>query len=1152
MPLTDQAARTTIRTSFDHNIVVEASAGTGKTTELVERIAEILGQGLTTVECIVAVTFTEKAAGELKLRLRSKLDEVRSKATDSLRRVRLDNALSHLEEARVSTIHSLCTDLLRERPVEARIDPQFEVLTESKSKNIYRQSLRFWLQKRLEEPPEGIRRLLRRQTREPIMEVLIGAGWKLTQWRDFRAPWKRPQFAREKQIDDLVTQVHSFAAMTANPARKDNKFYKMTADARVLSSNITIAELARARDYDELEGTFIKVAEGSEFSDFRNATGRPAKFNEQTSREAIQRSHSDLLAAFTDFKTQANADLAALLQLEFKESITEYEHAKAQSGQLDFLDLLIKTRDLMTASKSVRQYFQQRFTHFFIDEFQDTDPLQAEILLLLCSADSEINDWRRVKPPVGKVFIVGDPKQAIYRFRRADLGIYEEVKQLLIEQGAAFVELSTSFRAVPTLQRVINKAFAPEMTGDQPSLQAKYVPLSPFRKDCDDQPSVIALPVPRPYGSRSFSQAAVDGCLPDAIASLVSWLVKDSGWTVSEKGAGNLPVPVATRHICLLFRRFYSFDEDIARPYLRALEARDLPHLLVGGRSFHDREEVQMMRTALAAVEWPDDELSVFATLKGSLFAVRDDALFLYRSQYKRLHPFRLPRETVSPDLQPVVDALTILQTLHRSRNYRPIAETIEILLHETRIHPALVLRPSGEQVLANVLRMAELARSYEAGGGFSFRGFVDELEEGADATETAEAPIIEEGAEGIRLMSVHKAKGLEFPVVILADVTAKISSGHADRYIDAENSLCAISLAGCSPLDLQENAAIELTRDQAEGVRVAYVAATRARDLLVVPSIGDHPFGKWETIERWWIKPLYKALYPAKDKYRHPDKAAKCPSFGKDSVAVRLDPTAPLDENVCPGFHKFNEGADEYGVVWWDPKILKLDVRQSFGIRQEELLSAKDPALVNEDLQRYEDWRAGLEDVRGKASIPTLVVQTATAAARGKSIGSAKLTEVDVIELQREKERPQGARFGTLVHTILATVALDADSEAIEEMAKLQGRILGCTDDEVTAAIPVVNGVLAHDLIEKANAALGQGHCRRETPITLTRTDGGLIEGVIDLAFLEGNTWTIVDFKTDKELEKELEHYKRQIGLYAEAISKATGLKSRAVLMRI
>src|SRR5262249_46510136 len=282
---------------------------------------------------------------------------------------------------------------------------------------------------------------------------------------------------------------------------------------------------------------------------------------------------------------------------------------------------------------------------------------------------------------------------------------------------------------------------------------------------------------------------------------------------------------------------------------------------LVGGKAFHGREEVETIRAALAAIEWPDDELSVFATLKGSLFAIDDEALLEYRHRFQPLpfHPFRIPKElggnsrldlAVSADpvahLMPIADALRLLQQLHRARNYRPVADTIGRLLAETRAHVGFILRTAGEQALANVLHVAELARQYEASGGISFRGFIDELRRAA-ASEAAEAPILEEGSDGVRLMTVHKAKGLEVPVVSLAAPGCRTTRGDASRHLEPSRGLCAMKSGGPAPHELYVHEAEEVACDEAEGVRLAYVAATRARDLLVVPALGDDPWeGGW------------------------------------------------------------------------------------------------------------------------------------------------------------------------------------------------------------------------------------------------------------------------------------------------------------------
>jgi ATP-dependent exoDNAse (exonuclease V) beta subunit len=650
--------------------------------------------------------------------------------------------------------------------------------------------------------------------------------------------------------------------------------------------------------------------------------------------------------------------------------------------------------------------------------------------------------------------------------------------------------------------------------------------------------------------------AAVEESLPDAIGGFISWLVKESGWTIPNPENPTERIPLGPNHICLLFRRFTNFDEDVARPYVRALEARNLPHLLVGGRSFHDREEVQAIRAALSAIEWPDDELSIFATLKGSLFSIRDDVLLEYRHMVGRFHPFRVPSDVVTDDLQEVVESLLVLQKLHRQRNCRPVAETLEILLKETRAHLAFALRPSGEQVLANVLHIGDLARKYEAAGGLSFRGFVEELRAGADTAEIAEAPIFEEGCEGIRMMSVHKAKGLEFPVVIMADITGKICRQTPNRHIDAARNLCAIPLAGVEPLDLREANDLELGRDRAEGIRLAYVAATRVRDLLVIPTIGDDPIKSWKPVENWWVRPLYDAIYPDARDRQKPGKATASPPFTRDSVLSRpVDLTVDEKDTIWPGLHRFNtDGHDgsEYGVVWWDPRALTLGVPQSFGVRQKELLKeAADPKVLESDLQTYRSWQTRWDSVRQQAAEPSIRFRTATAQSRQAWI-EATVPEVEVLELARDAERPRGPRFGTLVHESLGAVPLDASEDQVRQIISLYARVLGADEREIVATSAVVRTALAHPLLRRALKAHANGFCRRETPMTLTLSDGTLVEGVLDLAFLEDSLWTVIDFKTDQELEKQLEHYKRQVGLYVAAVNRATGQRGRGILLGV
>ncbi len=346
-----------------------------------------------------------------------------------------------------------------------------------------------------------------------------------------------------------------------------------------------------------------------------------------------------------------------------------------------------------------------------------------------------------------------------------------------------------------------------------------------------------------------------------------------------------------------------------------------------------------------------------------------------------------------------------------------------------TRAHVGFALRRSGEQVLANVLHVAELARQYERNDGLSFRGFVETLREAAERGDATEAPIVEDGSDGVRLMTVHKAKGLEFPVVVLADITAKLAQLEASRSIDGLHGRCALRIGGWSPKDLLDRQAEEHGRDLAEGVRLAYVAATRARDLLVVPAVGDEPF------EGGWVSPLNRAVYPPPAHRRTADQAAGCPAFKRDSVIERPDGGIASATTVSPGRHRMGGGDAAHEVVWWDPAALHLDVAAPFGLRREELIE-KDvpPQVIDEGTQRHETWRTDRQAALDSGRTPWVAVHTMTEWTAEDAAGvvrssrrSGRAPEAEVVTMAAAVGRPTGARFGTLVHAALATVPLDA-----------------------------------------------------------------------------------------------------------------------------
>jgi ATP-dependent helicase/nuclease subunit A len=1168
-PLADEEARRRIRHDLGTTLVVEAAAGTGKTTELVCRILSLLRHGAS-LSRIVAVTFTEKAAGEMKLRLRAEIEKARgAPAASEEEKHLLDVALSELEEARIGTIHGFCADLLRERAVEAKVDPQFEVAGEEEKERLYGECFERWFQTALADPPEGVRRILRRRARDRDAQgprlTLKRAGADLIEQRDFSTPWRRDPFRREEALDAILVRLETLAGYVAKADAKDDYLVQNLVHVRRFVAELVAKEALRdpaiRRDYDGIEAGVRALLSGKIKKSW-NWKGNSRGFRNPVARKEALELRDRLREDIAVLLDLMDADLAACLFGELQPLVSDYEKLKTRKGKLDFLDLLLLTRDLLSHDAGVRGELQERFSHLLVDEFQDTDPLQADILLLLAADDPNERDPYAVRPVAGKLFVVGDPKQSIYRFRRADVALYEAAKRRLVARGAELIHLTTSFRSVPSIQALVNAAFAPLMQGGDDGSQAAYVPLTPFRDEPEGRPTIVALPVPRPYSDwGKIVNFRIEESFPDAVGAFVDFLIRKSGFSITEREDPNKRVPVEARHVCLLFKRFQQFGEDVTRPYVRALEARHVPHVLVGGRSFHAREEVLAVRNALSAIEWPEDEFSVYATLRGPFFAVSDDALLAYRYPEgklvpnRRLHPLRSPAPDELNDLtREVADSLAVLGRLHRGRNRRPIADTLAQLLEATRAHAGVAIWPTGEQALGNLLRVLDLARRFEAAGATSFRSFVSRLDEEAERGGAAEAPVVEEGTDGVRIMTVHKAKGLEFPVVILVDPTAPATQQKPSRYVDAERKLWVMPLAGCAPAELLEKRDDVLRHDAAEAVRLAYVATTRARELLVVPVVGDAT--AVEAGKADWLDVLHPVLYPRPNERRSSEPAPGCPAFGEDTVFERPDSVHEgAEASIRPGLHAPAVGT--HRVVFWDPAALLLDKQDDVGLRQQRILAADDGETVASEGERlHAEWQTRRATLLERGVRPSLRVATATEAKQGAVVAIvaplAGEVRLDTTEAPRIG-RPHGKRFGILVHAVLSTVDLGAGVQRIENVARAQGRLVGATADEIAAASASVVAALRHPLLVRAKHA---SECRRESPILTRGADGTLIEGVLDLALreLEQNApiWTVVDFKTDVEIAGRREDYQRQVRVYADAVAAATGERARGVLLSV
>ena len=626
--------------------------------------------------------------------------------------------------------------------------------------------------------------------------------------------------------------------------------------------------------------------------------------------------------------------------------------------------------------------------------------------------------------------------------------------------------------------------------------------------------------------------------LPDAVAAFVALAARTRAAGRSPSASGPARLCRSRRVTCACCSGASRRGARTSRePYVEALEARGIPHLLVGGQSFHQREEVESLRTALTAIEWPDDELAVYATLQGpAVRRRRRGAARVPAARRGGCTRFACRRRNDGRPRRiwrPWSDALALLRSTAppaqlRARSRRRCAA----LLTATRAHAAFVLRPSGEQALANVLRVAELARDVRGGG----RHLVPRLRRAARArrprARRRRRPSWRRRSEGVRIMTVHRAKGLEFPVVILADITRQrvgAATRAATSTPSAGSARCAWR-AGRRGI-CSSTRSDELARDRAEGVRVAYVAATRARDLLVVPAVGDDPFaGGWEAASDGWIAPVQRAVVSAepsagarRDARRRDARRSARTACSSGRTATRRGATT-----CSPGLHAFGEGDAGYGVVWWDPRRARRSTcSRVYGLRREDLI--QDPGRDDRGGGPARDTTSGSTTRRPRRSAArsrAFAVRTVTDWARARAGDRATTARRSparsiVVVTPRPLARPCGPRFGTLVHATLATVAARRDRDADRRGRALCRRASSARRrTRSRRRRRSSRRALAHPLMARAREAWRQGRCRRETPISAVAPDGAHWSKAcwISRSRTAGG-WTVVDFKTDAEI---------------------------------
>ncbi|HEY8424914.1 MAG TPA: UvrD-helicase domain-containing protein [Limnochordales bacterium] len=1123
-PVVDAEARERVVRELDRSFCVEAAAGTGKTTLLVQRILRLLEQGLRPSQ-LAAITFTELAAAELKGRIRERLAAGEHPAHR--------RALEEIEAAQISTIHAMALAILKERPIEAGLDPGFETVDGAGSDDLFDRLWRRWLAAQagdgvVDGPGAGALRLALKSGLR--VSHLRTAARGLYEQRDVAledrdAPTRADQAdARvrelaaqaERRIADLVEALRAIVrdacldggdslAQAIDQARAALSAHPLPAGPEVGPAEI-LAWWRRASGQAPAlrRGSFAKVGAAprwrgkAELAEARALMGELA----QTAQE------------LADAAGQAVAQrLAAWL----REFVAWAQEEKRRLGLADFLDQLLWCRDLLRDHLEVRRHFQRRFQALLVDEFQDTDPLQAEIVFFLAEREPTARDWRDVTLGDGRLFVVGDPKQSIYRFRRADVEMYREAATRIERQGRR-ESIHQNFRTLSPITRAVNALFERWMTGPY---QPSYVGLEAYRPDPEPPadpdllaPGAYRLEVP---GMPEQADAEAPAARVNAdqlremeartVAQALANLVGGGRLMVEERGTWRR---ATWRDAVVLMPAFTGIET-----YEQALQEAGVPYRVVGGRLFYHRPEVREIIVLLGAVRNPSDERAVLGALRSGFFGISDAELWHYRRHGGRLDAAEQPPDEAARAAPAVVEAMARIREWHEvCRAMRPV-QALRRILADSGYLAYLQLERTGSRAAANVEKLLAQAAAWEQEGAPSFGAFVDWLSRrgpgGSAPAEEEDSPLADDEEDAVRIMTVHKAKGLEFPVVVVANMGRPLQD-LGPALVDRERGRVELRI-GAGDVRVQtpgfdEAAQREQMRLEAERVRLYYVALTRARDYLLV-SGARHAGGFWDALEKAAGAGAGDVLTPLRLDASPGEAVAEAAASGEEGV------TAPPGDGPAP---------------------------------QGETPTAE------EEARRWQEQRQALLDAASRGLVVVPARQAGTPA--GSEHAPDRKVEagpLPIAEAEGDVETGHdGTRLGQAFHVVMEQLArrdFALDQPARTRLVQAVAGAMRLSEAEREAVAVWVRLACEGQLAARARRARRR---LAEVPIVYARAPGELVQGRMDLLLEEPEgELVVVDYKTDPGPPQRLaETYAGQAASYAEAVARAApGARVRVLL---
>jgi ATP-dependent helicase/nuclease subunit A len=1132
------------------DVFCEAGAGTGKTSVLVDRFVTAVCDDEVAMTDILAFTFTERAADQLRGRIRGAL-RVRAREAgasgDDERRLELEHLSRDTESAWISTIHGFCRRMLAAHPVAAGIDPRFRVLDEGEASRLRGRA--FWaaLDEMLSgNDPEATSRIVAAVTPQGLRSIVISAHDEL------RSRGQEPLLPEIPPADP--------AAAIAELREAAAEALADCADAGGKAAPEMLARMGRARDLAEPElDDVISLELKSTHKDFDGA--------------ACDRYRAAWTAARKALAQAEMADSYELIRELLASFGGEYDRLKSARSGLDFEDLQLRARDLLRDSEAVRDRYRERFRHLLVDEFQDTNEVQRDLIQLL-------------QGPETRLFCVGDELQSIYGFRHADLAVFRRERERFREMddaAAQVLPLTGNFRASPAILGAVNAIGEKLIDG-----------FEPLTVGADDGPDPDA------------------GTTPAVELMLVAADNKENDWSAEEVGLKldeDEPAPASRiAEARLLASRLAALHEDgiprsemvvLLRSYTwvdtyeRAFADAGLEPYVIGGRGYWSQQQVEDMLALLAVIANPLDDEALLGSLASPACAVTPDTLWLLRrvalDRRERGWSTRLwpgLREVAAGEVpedaggskwaeaiedEEIVRLRRFTELVGQLRDDAPLLGlegTVQAACERFGYDLATLMRPGGEARWANVRKLMRLAREYESNEGADLRGFLEYATEETARAGEGEAPIAAEEHDGVRIMTVHGAKGLEFEAVAVPELGRRILAGfppalrigtsetvEEEGVDDAPSPLrIGLRLARLGRpserlYDLDELEERAKAEESAEELRLAHVAFTRAKRKLI----------------------LSGTYRPGKD----PEKSALVLGSPVTERLVKEFHEGPLGALLAPG--ESNEGEIEVAPPLPRPGLeasfepARIAVSVTFPSEGAGKALAPSPVEEPSKAEEQEGIRPPILDLPSqpvssarlsysalsayaRCGYRFLVERELGLAAQQPSAGLPAAASVDEGEADPGDVPAREVRFGfgNAIHGLLEWSARNRwrkpDAERIERLLRTSG--LSASDEELTRAEGVLAGWLESDLCKE----LGDGvELRPEEPFLLPM-EGAVIRGSIDLlATYPDGRRLVLDYKTDRldgDPADLIGRYSVQRYIYALAVSDGAPVRTAYVFL--